>query len=369
MEYVLSDLRDQVMTARGSGKPLLIAGGGSKAFYGNRLPADALHGRLDMTVYRGIVSYQPSELVVTARAGTPLVELQAHLAEQGQMLAFEPPHFGADATLGGCIAAGLAGPRRVAAGGVRDYVLGATLLDADGRVMRFGGEVMKNVAGYDVARLLTGSLGVFGVMLDISLKVVPKPLCERTLRLPADEAQALALFGRWRASPLPVSAAAWVPDQTGGGHVWVRLSGSEPAVTAACAQIDAVSQDDDQAQSFWLSLREQTHAFFTTATATPLWRLSVPPTTAPLGLGASLLEWGAGQRWLRHDAQNAKHLRQAAAAVGGHACLFRRGSDNAVPSDGVFHPLASGNAAITRALKHEFDASGLFNPDRMYPGL
>jgi len=249
---------------------------------------------------------------------------------------------------------------------VRDFVLGATLLDAEGRVLRFGGEVMKNVAGYDVSRLLAGSLGIFGAILDVSLKVVPKPLSERTLRLPADETQALTLFGRWRASPLPVSATAWIPDAAGGGDVWVRLSGSEPAVAAACTQIGAAPQDDAEAQAFWLSLREQTHPFFVDM---PLWRLAVPPTTPPLGLGPSLLEWGGGQRWLRGGALTTTQVRQAADGVGGHATLFRLGADGAAPADGVFHPLASGNATIARALKHEFDPSGLFNPDRMIPGL
>lgn len=376
MEYVLSDLRDQVMTMHGGHRPLLIAGGGTKSFYGNPWPAGAPHGRLDMTAYHGVASYQPSELVVTARAGTPLAELESMLAAEGQMLAFEPPHFGAGATVGGCVASGLAGPRRMAAGGVRDFVLGATLLDADGRILRFGGEVMKNVAGYDVSRLLAGSLGIFGVILEVSLKVSPRPLCERTRRLAMGEAQALALFGRWRASPLPVSASAWVQDKDS-GCVWVRLSGSEPAVAAAAAGIGGDAVDDAEAAAFWLSLREQTHPFFAgwredeacVGAADPLWRLAVRPVAPPLGLGPALIEWGGGQRWIAGGGLTADQVRQAAAAAGGHATLFRRGRDAQAPADGVFHPLAPGNAAITRALKAEFDVSGVFNPGRMIVGL
>jgi len=378
MEYTLTDIREQVMTARGSHKRLLIAGGGSKSFYGNLTePQDSRpFGRLDMTAHRGVIDYQPSELVVTVRTGTPLAELEAVLAGEGQMLAFEPPHFGAAATVGGCIASGLAGPRRVAAGGVRDFVLGVRLLDAEGRILRFGGEVMKNVAGYDISRLMAGSLGIFGVMLDVSLKVVPQPRCERTLRFSASEAQALAMFARWRAQPRPVSAAAWLPAETDDGAqpgaVWLRLSGSEAAVLAACADMTADLKADletiapEVASAHWLSLREQTHPFFQTK---PVWRLAVPPTTPPLGLGKTLLEWGGGQRWLAGAGMTAQHARQAASAAGGHATLFCRDPHTAPPADGVFHPLAAGPATITRNLKHEFDPTGLFNPGRLIPDL
>jgi len=382
MEYTLTDIRDQVMTARGSHKRLRIAGGNTKAFYGNTPDDDAARpcGTLDMRAYRGVIDYQPSELVVTVRAGTPLAELEALLAQENQMLAFEPPHFAkqggdAAATVGGCIASGLAGPRRVAAGGVRDFVLGVRLLDSAGRTLRFGGEVMKNVAGYDVSRLMAGSLGIFGVLLDVSLKVVPKPLCERTLRLVADEGQALALFARWRAQPLPITASAWLPDDetpedanpvdAQRGHLWLRVSGSEPAVAAACAHIGGEPQND--ADDFWTSLREHSHPFFQTK---PLWRLAVPPTTPPLGLGRTLIEWGGGQRWIADTSITTHQARQSASAAGGHATLFRRaGQGDHVPADGVFHPLAPGPAAITRNLKNEFDPTGLFNPSRLIPGL
>ncbi|MEI2418037.1 glycolate oxidase subunit GlcE [Orrella sp. JC864] len=368
MDFVLSELCDQVMTASAAHRPLQVRGGGTKSFYGNGpVPTGQdSHHVLDMTAYRGIVSYEPSELVVTARAGTPLSELQAVLAEQGQMLAFEPPHFGGAATLGGCVASGLSGPRRMAAGAVRDFVLGARLLDAQGRVLRFGGEVMKNVAGYDVSRMLAGSLGIFGALLEVSLKVAPLPLAERTLRLELAEGAALAQLGVWRAKPLPISAAAWaVSGQAPRGELTVRLSGAPTAVDAASRVLGGQAMDPAQAQAWWQSLREQTHPFFQPR---PLWRLAVPPTTPPLGLGPTLIEWGGGQRWLVGD-HDIQAVRAAAQAAGGHATLFRASGHDQALAGGVFHPLAPAVAQITRRLKEAFDPLGIFNPGRMYPGL
>jgi glycolate oxidase FAD binding subunit len=365
MEFVLSELCDQVMTARAGHKPLFICGGGSKAFYGNHRPLRPEDGHclLDITAYRGIVNYQPSELVVTARAGTPLRELESELAANNQMLAFEPPHYEDTATVGGCVAAGLAGPRRMAAGSVRDFVLGARLLDAHGRVLNFGGEVMKNVAGYDVSRLLAGSQGIFGALLEVSLKVLPRPADERTLRLPATEQEALSTFAQWRRLPMPVSAASWIPlGEDGKGELWVRLSGAPPAIEAAHARIAGDTVDAGQADAFWLSLREQTHPYFDRARA--LWRVAVPPASAPLSLGATLIEWAGGQRWLRGPLEP-DMVRKAAQALGGHATLFRAVRQEDVPHDGVFHPLAPGIATLTRRLKQELDPSGLFNPGRL----
>lgn len=369
MDFVLSELCDQVMTARAGHKPLFIRGGGSKAFYGNHRPLRLEDGHclLDVTAYRGIVNYQPSELVVTARAGTPLRELEAELAAQGQMLAFEPPHYEASATVGGCVASGLAGPRRMAAGGVRDFVLGARLLDAHGRMLNFGGEVMKNVAGYDVSRLLAGSLGIFGVLLEVSLKVLPRPVEETTLRLQATEREALAAFAAWRRLPMPVSAASWMPEASSDrGTIWVRLSGAPPAIQAARALIGGDAVDPAQADAFWVSVREQTHDFFDRTR--PLWRIAVPPATAPMELGDTLIEWGGGQRWLsgRHDVAA---VRAAAQGRGGHATLFRAAQREDLPRDGVFQPLAPGVATLTRRLKQELDPSGLFNPGRLAPEL
>lgn len=364
MDFVLSELCDQVMTARAGHKSLFIVGGASKSFYGNRralTPQDG-HCLLDMTPYRGVVSYHPSELVVTVRAGTLLSELEATLAEHGQMLAFEPPHYSPGATIGGCVAVGLSGPRRMAAGAVRDFVLGTRLLDSSGRVLSFGGEVMKNVAGYDVSRLLTGSQGIFGAILEVSLKVVPKPMAEVTLVLEETEAQALVSFSRWRGLPLPISASSWVAtDGRDGGLTAVRLSGAPPAIDAARERIGGEAISEEAASAWWSSLREQTHAFFADARA--LWRMALPPVAPPLGLGPTLIEWGGGQRWLSGEG-DAQALRDLAASLGGHATLYRPGRAR-IPSDGVFHPLSPGVAEITRRLKQEFDPAGLFNPGRL----
>lgn len=364
MDFVLSELCDQVMTARAGHKPLFVMGGGSKAFYGNYRPVTPQDGHclLDMTSYRGIVSYHPSELVVTVRAGTPLAELEAALAENGQMLAFEPPHFGASATVGGCVAAGLSGPRRMSAGALRDFVLGTRLLDSEGRILAFGGEVMKNVAGYDVSRLLAGSHGIFGALLEVSMKVVPRPMEELTLVCPATQAQALTSFALWRGKPLPISATSWTgADEHGEGAMHVRLSGAPPAIASARHVIGGDALDPGAAVAWWRALREQTHAFFTPGQ--PLWRLALPPTAAVLGMGPTLIEWGGGQRWLS-GARDATELREAAARLGGHATLFRAGNGKP-PVDGVFHPLAPGIASITRRLKQELDPAGLFNPGRL----
>ena len=279
MDFVLSELCDQVMTARAGHKPLFVMGGGSKSFYGNYRPVTPQDGHclLDMTPYRGIVNYHPSELVVTVRAGTPLADLEAELAAHGQMLAFEPPHFGPAATVGGCVAAGLSGPRRMSAG-ARDFVLGARLLDSDGRMLSFGGEVMKNVAGYDVSRLLAGSHGIFGALLEVSLKVVPKPMQEVTLARPATQAQALSCFAQWRGKPLPVSATSWSGDADGGeGMLCVRLSGAPPALASARQQIGGDAMEPDAAQAWWRSLREQTHTSSNPASRCGGWPCRRPP--------------------------------------------------------------------------------------------
>lgn len=366
MDFVLSELCDQVMTAHAGQKPLFITGGGSKAFYGNHRPLRPQDGHclLELNAYRGIVNYQPPELVVTVRAGTPLAELEAELAEHGQMLAFEPPHYSPNATVGGCVATGLAGPRRMAAGGVRDFVLGVRLLDAHGRVLSFGGEVMKNVAGYDFSRLLTGSQGIFGAIIEVSLKVVPLPMEELTLRFEAGEAEALKRFSEWRGMPMPISAACWVPSDAhgGDGRMWVRLSGAEPAIEAARARIGGETTGAVEAGQWWQGLREQTHAFFDRDL--PLWRVAVPPAAPRLGLGTTLIEWGGGQRWLS-GSRDAAAVRSAAQGQGGHATLFRAARQDDIPADGVFHPPSAGVAAITRRLKQELDPSGLFNPGRL----
>src|SRR5690554_5854860 len=240
MEFALSQLSQQVMAARGSERPVYIRGGGTKEFYGEQVDGIAVPdiAVLDVSGYRGVVNYQPSELVITARAGTLLSEIEETLDHENQMLAFEPPRFGPTSTIGGCVASGLSGPRRMAAGSVRDFVLGAKLLDSSGIVLSFGGEVMKNVAGYDVSRLLAGSLGVFGALTELSIKVAPKPFNERTYQLEVTETQALECFGKWRGLPIPITGTAWVASHDGAnGRLHVRISGSEPAVLSGAKRI------------------------------------------------------------------------------------------------------------------------------------
>jgi glycolate oxidase FAD binding subunit len=270
------------------------------------------------------------------------------------MLAFEPPHFGAGATVGGMVAAGLSGPRRASAGSLREFVLGATLLDGKGQVLSFGGQVMKNVAGYDVSRLLAGSLGSLGLILDVSLKVLPKPFAETTLVFATSEADALHKLNTWAGQALPISASAWQV-----GRLMLRLSGAEAAVTAARKRLGG--EVVEQADTYWASLREQSHEFFQEPEH-GLWRLSLPSSAPPLmAKGKSLIEWGGAQRWLFSD-EAAASIRAMAAQAGGHASLFRGGDK----SLGVFAPLPAPLLQIHRRLKQAFDPAGIFNPGRMY---
>lgn len=359
MQTLIDQFTATLRTASESNQPLVIQGGGSKAFYGN--PAREHLKPLSVTPYQGVVTYEPTELVITARAGTQLSTLESLLHEHGQMLAFEPPHFAATATLGGCIAAGLSGPRRAASGAVRDFVLGVRILDGNGRDLHFGGQVMKNVAGYDVSRLMTGSMGTLGVLLEVSLKVLPQPLSETTLCLDMDAARAIDYINRWAGKPLPVSATCHVD-----GRLYIRLSGAETAIHAAQAQLGGEPYADGRL--FWQTIREQTHDFFTSATV--LWRVSVKSTVPALALpGKQLLEWNGALRWLAcPDDTAASAVRQAAQASGGHATLFRQRTHGTEPvSVPVFQPLSPALLHIHRRLKQQFDPAGILNPGRLYP--
>jgi glycolate oxidase FAD binding subunit len=369
---VIERWQARIREAAADGGKLRPRGGGSKDFYGGPLVGEVL----DTREWSGIVAYEPTELVITARAGTPLAEIEAALAARGQMLAFEPPRFLAaregraapatsaaaggvscNSTLGGVVAAGLAGPRRQQAGSVRDYVLGVRLIDGRGELLHFGGEVMKNVAGYDVSRLMAGSLGTLGVLVEVSLKVLPRPVAETTLVFELPEAVAIERLNAWSGQPLPLSASCWID-----GVLSLRLSGAAAAVGAAASKLGGERHND--AADFWTSLRDQTHAFFAAHQA-PLWRLAPPSASAPLGLpGAPLIEWGGGQRWLVSDAP-APVIQAAAAAAGGHATLFAGASD--AQRAAVFTPLAPPLLAIHRRLKTAFDPAGVFSPGRLYP--
>lgn len=347
MDADLSDALAQTVRAAASGEPLQIVGGGSKSFYGR-----AARGKpLPVAGHRGIVDHEPTELVITARAGTTLRDLEAALATHHQMLAFEPPHFGAEATLGGTIACGFSGPRRPYAGSARDFVLGARIINGKGEILSFGGRVMKNVAGYDVSRLMVGALGTLGVLLDISLKVLPRPTAELTLTFNLSAEQAIAKMNACAARPLPLSAACHLRDT-----LYIRVSGSEETVRAAHAQLGGDRRTDGE--EFWRGLREHQLDFF--KTDTPLWRLSVPPAAplAPLS-GEWLIDWGGTQRWLKSNARPTE-VWEAAAASSGHATLFR-GGDRAGE---VFQPLPAALARLHANLKRAFDPAGVLNPGR-----
>lgn len=361
MDAALAALVERVRAACADKTPLDIQGGGTKAFYG-----EAPRGEpLDVTGLSGISSYEPSELVVTVRGGTPLAQLEAALAECGQCLPFEPPRFAPDGSVGGMVASGLAGPARAAVGGVRDYVLGATLLNGRAELLNFGGTVMKNVAGYDVSRALAGSMGCLGVICEVSLKVLPQAPATLTLRLELDEAQAIQRMNEWGGLPLPLNATAWWE-----GTLVLRLSGAVAAVRSAHEKLGGEVVQADIAAGFWAGLRDHGDEFYAAAAlavqrGARLWRLSVPATTPPLKLsGEMLMEWGGAQRWLCTSAPAAV-LREAAGVAGGHATLFRAHDKSA----GVFTPLQPPLDRIHRQLKSAFDPDGVFNPGRLYLGL
>lgn len=328
--------------------PLNICGSNSKSFYGR--PGKGQ--KLDVSHFGGILHYEPTELVITAAAGTPLKDIESTLAEHDQMLPFEPPHFGNRATLGGCIAAGLSGPRRPYTGAVRDYILGVKLINGKGEVLQFGGEVMKNVAGYDISRLMAGSLGTLGVLLEVSLKVLPKPAVEATLLHPCSANRALELMLEYNQQPMPLSATCH-----DGEHLYVRLSGTEQAIKAARQFV----RGDELAEGeyFWYQLREQQLDFF--QTEQPLWRLSIPATATPAIEGKTLIDWGGAQRWILTEADYGS-IRGEAVRLHGHATLFRNGN----LQEEYFQPLTGKLRQLHMNLKLAFDPNCILNPTRMY---
>ena len=350
MQDILHQFAETIRDAAARKAPLRIRGGGTKDFYGGPLRGDVL----DTTSYSGIVDYEPTELVITARAGTPLAEIEAALRASGQMLAFEPPRYSEGSTLGGCMAAGLSGPRRPYAGSARDFVLGVRVLDGKGADLRFGGQVMKNVAGYDVSRLMVGALGTLGVLTEVSLKVLPLPAAEITVEQERSPQQALELMNAWAGKPYPITATCHMENR-----LYVRLSGAEPAVRAARQKVGG--EETASGAPFWDALRDQKLGFFDVQE--PLWRVSLKPTAPPLALGdGQLVEWNGALRWISGKV-DPEPLREAAAAAGGHATLFR-GGDRAA---GVFQPLAAPLLELHRRLKDTFDPDRILNVGRMYP--
>lgn len=389
MQALLTYFSDRIRQASATGTPLRIRGGGSKDFYGQSLQGDVL----DTTGYKGVLSYEPSELVITVRAGTPLTEVEAMLAQKGQCLPFEPPHFtaswgaqaavGVGATVGGMVAAGLAGPARASVGTVRDFVLGARVINGKGEHLTYGGQVMKNVAGYDVSRLLAGSMGQLGLITEVSLKVLPVAPGEATLMCAGvTQVQALALLNRWGGQPLPLNASAWVHDNTAQpaqDFLFVRLRGAQAAVEAALSTMGADVQalgaqvsrmDNAQAASDWQASGEHTLPFFTQAPSEEdcLWRLSLPQTTPELTLPyANYIEWHGALRWLWAPAKAALQVREMAHRAGGHATLFKTSvaHGDADKSVGVFTPLDAVHQRIQSELKKQFDPAGIFGRDRI----
>jgi glycolate oxidase FAD binding subunit len=388
MDTALHQLTDRIRASSVAKTPLRIRGGGSKDFL-----ADALHGEvLDTTALRGIVSYEPSELVVTVKAGTPLAELEAALAEQGQCLPFEPPRFaalpsgtapqgaayhsgtaaaGPSGTVGGMVAAGLSGPARASVGAVRDYVLGVQMLNGRAEHLSFGGQVMKNVAGYDVSRLLTGSWGMLGVITEVSLKVLPVAPAEATLCFAMSQADALEQLNHWGGEPLPLNASNWVHD---GDQplLFVRLRGAVAAVEAACkkmlAQHPGQRMDNARTMADWTLCRDLQLPFFLRPPSPEacLWRLSLPQTAAALDLPyAQLIDWHGAQRWLWAPSSAEAHIREAVQKLNGNTTLFIAACANKQCAGSRFDALKPPLDRIHRQLKAEFDPTGIFNPGRM----
>ena len=359
---MLGEFQERIRSAAAQGGALQIQGQGSKAFYGE-LPKGEL---LDVSGFAGVSSYEPSELVITAKAGTPIRELEALLAEQGQHLAFEPPRFGGRGTVGGMVASGLSGPTRASQGALREHVLGLSLLNGRAELLNFGGTVMKNVAGYDVSRLMAGSLGVLGLILEVSLKVMPQPLARATVRFELGQSQALNQLNRWGGKPLPIQASAWWD-----GALLLRLAGAAAAVRAAQQELGGEPIPEALAQPFWDGLRDHNDEFFAGAAravagGATLWRLSLPQTAPALQLpGEQLIEWGGGQRWVTTPLPAAQ-MREAALAVGGHASIFLCRDAH---RHGVFAPPSEALLRIQRGLKQSFDPDRVFNPGRLYPEL
>ena len=349
------ELQSRIKEASETRRPMMIRGGGTKSFL-NPVSRDDLIP-LNVSGHSGIIHYDPHELVLTARSGTTLENIEEALDQNGQMLSFEPPHFGTGATLGGTIACNLSGPRRLYAGAARDMVLGVRMINGRGEILRFGGEVMKNVAGYDVSRLMAGAMGTLGVLLDVSLKVLPKTAASATVVHRSQADHALLDMNEKAGTPLPVSASCYHE-----GNLYYRLEGAESAVNSSIKKLggDLLPGADD----FWQGIREQHHAFFNSDGT--LWRLSVNPSAPATALdGRWLYEWSGAQRWFMDGDDDHARIRDLAVTAGGHATQFKR-PDNSIS---IFHPPAPELMEIHVRLKEAFDPGRILNPGRLFPGL
>lgn len=374
---IIDAFREQILNAAKQKTPLSIQGGGTKSWYGN----PNQYATLDTRSYSGILEYQPEELVITACAGTPLREIEAALKEKNQVLAFEPPHFGENASFGGAIAAGLAGPGRITVGNFRDFVLGARILDGKGQDLSFGGKVMKNVAGYDVSRLLPGSLGTLALLLEASVKVLPKPAATASLRCQISQEKALKVLNQWAGQPLPLSASCWIGSATGGdGELTFRIAGAAAAVKAAIplmsSLVNAAELSSETAEQFWSNLREQTLSGFTNlGPDQTLYRLALPAACAPLTINGSsdeiILEWHGQQRWIKApgDDVSFNQIKRLANSHGGHATRFRQGVniDPALQRFTLLSEQTHSKAleAVQERLRSAFDPNGVFATKRL----
>ena len=390
MTSSLDAIVERIKTAASTGTPLRIRGGGTKDFYGQSLQGEIL----DITSLNGITSYEPSELVVTVKAGTPLAELEAALAEKNQCLPFEPPHYEkiwgtasepiemlpkfarTQTTVGGMVAAGLSGPSRASSGGVKDFILGVNMVNGKGEELRFGGTVMKNVAGYDVSRLMAGSMGTLGLITEVSIKVLPIAPAEATLKFECSQTEAINKLNAWGAQPLPLNASCWI-QESGAGTLYVRLRGAVAAVDAAVKKMGGTLQNqasgNDTVAADWQALRNQNMDFFKLQDDECLWRLSVPDATPDLQLGETLVEWHGAQRWVKLPYSEVATIRSKVNAMGGNAILFIAAQAINTPAKienrVIFNPLKAPLDRIQRDLKRQFDPAGIFNRGRMFADM
>ncbi|MCU7938810.1 MAG: glycolate oxidase subunit GlcE [gamma proteobacterium symbiont of Bathyaustriella thionipta] len=357
MSDISETLVKQVSSAFKQSTPLKIIAGGSKAFIGREAQGEPLN----VSEHKGIVSYHPSELVMTARCGTSMTEIQQTLAENGQYCPFESALFDGAATLGGTLATNLSGPARPWNGSIRDAVIGTRLINGKGEYLKFGGQVMKNVAGYDVSRLQAGALGTLGVITEISFKVLPLPAASGTVVLAMNASEAIKLMNQVSAKAVPVSGSAWLD-----GNLYLRYSGATKAVDSALKQFKTKNfqqLEPQQADEFWSAMNEQKLDFF--KGEAPLWRFSLKSNATHLLDDQNwLIDWGGAQRWLRGDF-NQSELEQQAQHSGGQVSLFRYGER----SNEVNHTLSEVQKKIHKNLKASFDPKQILNPGRLYSWL